>query len=266
VRVVWYVRATAHKGRSMSGASNPMAFVTGAAGSIGQATIEALSSRGWPVVTADRTRLPDSHAQFVLDQLELDLQDDPALTDAVTTLRSLGRLEHVIAIAGGGDAEELSQADPVTEDPQIFARVVVNNLFTAFATIRHVVPILREGDGNRSITLVGSINAFGGYGAPGYSAAKAGLIGLTNALTGPLGADGIRINCLALGTVDTEQLRRLRAARGLEGNLGDIADRAPLKRVLTPTDVAQALVAMALDMPGLTGATLVLDNGQTRIR
>jgi NAD(P)-dependent dehydrogenase (short-subunit alcohol dehydrogenase family) len=250
----------------MAGATNPIAFVTGAAGSIGQATVRALSSRGCSVVTADRRRLPAAEGKLVLEQVELDLHDDVALGDAASTLQSLGRLEHVIAIAGGGDVEELSHADPATEDLRIFSHVVANNLLTAFATIRNVVPILRAGDGNRSITLVGSINAFGGYQAPGYSAAKAGLIGLTNALTTPLGADGIRINCLALGTVDTENLHQLAAARGLPLDLDDTAQRAPLKRVLTPGDVAQALVAMALDMPGLTGATIILDNGQTHIR
>jgi len=250
----------------MPGADNPMIFVTGAAGSIGQATVRAFSNRGWAVVSADRRSLPKPQEQLVAGHLLLDLRNDLALADGVSTLRSLGRLEHVVAIAGGGDLEELSQRDPATEDLHIFSRVVANNLFVAFATIRHVVPLLREAEGDRSITLVGSINAFGGYGAPGYSAAKAGLIGLTNALTTPLGTSGIRINCLALGTVDTENLHQLSSARGAPLDLVQISEHAPLKRVLAPGDVAQALVAMALDMVGLTGATVILDNGQTHIR
>jgi 3-oxoacyl-[acyl-carrier protein] reductase len=114
--------------------------------------------------------------------------------------------------------------------------------------------------------LVGSINAFGGYGAPGYSAAKAGLIGLAKALAAPLGADGIRINCVALGTVDTANLHRLAAERAQELDLTAVAARTPLRRVLTPQEVASALVSVALDWPGLTGSTIVLDNGQTLIR
>lgn len=250
----------------MQGSSNRIGFITGAAGSIGRATVRTLSSRGLAVATADQRRLPRSEAGLVASELGVDLRDEAAIGNAVFRLRSLGRLEHVIAIAGGGDREELAQSDPVTEDLQIFSRVVTNNLVIAFATIRHVVPLLREGDGNRSITLVGSINAFGGYGAPGYSAAKSGLIGLTNALATPLGADGIRINCLALGTVDTENLRELAAARGASPDLSAIAAKAPLGRVLTPGEVGRALAAIALDMTGLTGTTIVLDNGQTRIR
>jgi NAD(P)-dependent dehydrogenase (short-subunit alcohol dehydrogenase family) len=241
-------------------------FITGAAGSIGRATVRILASRGLSIATADRRPLPQSEAPLVAEEIAVDLHDESALDRAMSRLRSQGRLEHVIAIAGGGDREELAQSDPSTEDLQIFSRVVSNNLLIAFSTIRHVVPLLRESAGNRSITLVGSINAFGGYGTPGYSAAKSGLIGLTNALATPLGADGIRINCLALGTVDTENLHELATESGVNLDLAAVAAKAPLGRVLTPDEVGQALAAIALDMPGLTGATVVLDNGQTRIR
>jgi NAD(P)-dependent dehydrogenase (short-subunit alcohol dehydrogenase family) len=243
-----------------------VALVTGAAGSIGCATVRSFASRGLRVVTADRRPLPPGEAKVVARELHADLTDDSIARRAFAELGGLGRLGHVIAVAGGGDVEELSQTDPATEPLEIFARVVENNLTSAFVTIRHAVPLLRDGNGDRSVTLVGSINAFGGYGAPGYSAAKAGLVGLTKALATPLGADGIRINCLALGTVDTENLHDLADARGVELDLTAFASRAPLKRVLDPEDVASALTALALDMPGLTGATIVLDNGQTLIR
>jgi NAD(P)-dependent dehydrogenase (short-subunit alcohol dehydrogenase family) len=250
----------------MEGATNAMTLVTGASGSIGRATVRALAARKCSVVTVDRRPLPEPEASLALKHLEVDLEDDAASAEAVASLPPGGSLQHVIAIAGGGDAEELSQADPATEDVGIFSRVVANNLHTAFVTIRHVVPRLRAAGGNRSVTLVGSINAFGGYGAPAYSAAKAGLIGLANALATSLGADGIRINCLVLGTVDTENLHRLANSRGVALDLAAVATRAPLKRVLEPAEVARALVAMAFDMPGLTGASVVLDNGQTHIR
>lgn len=250
----------------MQGSGRRIGFVTGAAGSIGRATVRTLSSRGLAVSTADIKPLPGSEAELVVEELRIDLQDEAALGHAMSRLRHLGRLAHVIAVAGGGDREELAQSDPATEDLHIFSRVVSNNLLMAFGTIRHVVPLLREADGDRSITLVGSINAFGGYGAPGYSAAKSGLIGMTNALAPLLGADGIRINCLALGTVDTENLRELATARGGSPDLPAIAAKAPLGRVLTPDEVGRALGAIALDMPGLTGSTIVIDNGQMRIR
>jgi 3-oxoacyl-[acyl-carrier protein] reductase len=250
----------------MARAANGITLVTGASGSIGRATVRALAERQCSVVTVDRRPLPEPEAGLVLKHLVVELEDDAASAEALASLPSAESLQHVIAIAGGGDSEELSQTDPATEDVRIFSRVVVNNLHIAFVTIRHVVPPLRAAAGNRSITLVGSINAFGGYGAPGYSAAKAGLIGLANALATPLGTDGIRINCLVLGTVDTENLHGLAESSGVPLDLAGLAERAPLKRVLEPAEVARALVAMAFDMPGLTGASVVLDNGQTQIR
>lgn len=242
------------------------ALVTGPSGSIGRATIRRLHSRGVRLATIDKDPLADAEAQMVSVEYTVDLNDDDAVGNAVARLGELGPLDHVIAIAGGGDVEELGQDDPVTEPVSVFSRVLENNLTTAFTTIRHTVPLLRRSSGDRSVSLVGSINAYGGYGAPAYSAAKAGLSGLASSLATPLGADGIRINCLALGTVDTENLHRLSDARGSTLDLEPIAGRSSLRRVLAPTDVADALTALALDLRGLTGTTVVLDNGQTLFR
>lgn len=241
-----------------------MVLVTGAAGSIGRAVVQSLAP-DYLVVTADKDPLPIAHHELVGEEVVVDLEDDASVAAAFSRVDESGRLRHVIAIAGGGDQSELSERDPATEDPSIFMRVVRKNLLTAFITVRHAIPRLRQADGDRSITLVGSINAFGGYGAPGYSAAKAGLSGLVASLAAPLGRDGIRINCLALGTVDTDNVRRLAEARGVRLDLDAIGSRSPLRRVLAPQDVARSLAAM-LTLPGLTGTTIVLDNGQMLIR
>ena len=130
----------------------------------------------------DRRTLPSVMARYVSRQLTVDLFDETAVEGAFAALAEVRALQHVIGIAGGGDAEELDHPDPPTESLEIFSRVVRNNLHIAFVTVRHTVPLLRHSVGDRSITLIGSINASGGYGAPGYSAAKAGLSGLVAAL------------------------------------------------------------------------------------
>jgi 3-oxoacyl-[acyl-carrier protein] reductase len=243
-----------------------LGLVTGAAGAIGRATVRALHDKGLAVVAADRDPVGAPEADLLVAAVELDLLDEEAVATMAARIEAMGDLVHVVAVAGGGDVGELSQDDPATEPLSDFARAVEANLHTAFVTVRHTVPLLRRSRGDRSITLVGSINAFGGYGAPGYSAAKAALTGLANSLARPLGADGIRINCVALGTVDTENLHRLSEARGRTLELSALAQRAPLERVLTAEEVGVALAAFAIDMPGLTGTTVTLDNGQTRIR
>jgi NAD(P)-dependent dehydrogenase (short-subunit alcohol dehydrogenase family) len=248
-----------------AGSTPLLVMITGSAGSIGRATVGSFASRGYGVVACDRHPHP-VYAADVAAALVVDLGDDDALGEAVEPVTGLGRLQHVVAVAGGGDAGELAQDDPATEPLEIFRRVLETNLVTAFATVRHTVPLLRRGQGDRSITLVGSINAFGGYGAPGYSAAKAGMSGLVNALADPLGAEGIRINCLALGTTDTDNLHELATLTGQMLDLSAMAAKAPLRRVLSPGEVGEALAVMAVDLHGLTGTTVVLDNGQCRIR
>ena len=139
----------------MTGADNEITLVTGASGSIGRATVRALAARRCPVVTVDRRALPEPEASLALRHLECDLEDDAASADGLASLTSEKRLRHVIAIAGGGDAEELAQADPATEDFSIFSRVVANNLHTAFVTVRNVVPPMRAAGGNRLSPLLG---------------------------------------------------------------------------------------------------------------
>jgi NAD(P)-dependent dehydrogenase (short-subunit alcohol dehydrogenase family) len=122
------------------------------------------------VVTVDRQPLPHPTAGQVTRELTVDLLDDAAVERSSATSAELSALQHVIGIPGGGDAAELGQPDPATASLGVFSRVVANNPYTAFVTVRHAVPLLRRSVGDRYITLVGSINAFGGYGAPGYSA------------------------------------------------------------------------------------------------
>jgi NAD(P)-dependent dehydrogenase (short-subunit alcohol dehydrogenase family) len=246
--------------------SGQVVLVTGASGSIGRSVVARLAAAGVTVVTADR-RVPDVQPDPPPAREALvDLTDAAATASAVADLLPSGQLHHVVAVAGGGDLDELSIEDVAEESLDTFDRVVRNNLHVAFVTVRHTVPCLRATSGDRSITLVGSINAEGGYGAPGYSAAKAGLVGLVRSLAPALGSDGIRINCLTLGTVDTDNLRSLTAARGRRLDLEAAGRRTALGRVLSPDDVARAAVALATDLVGLTGADIVLDNGQLRMR
>ena len=241
-------------------------LVTGSSGSIGRAVVSRLVHCAATVVAVDRSRPSTPHDPAPAATALVDLTDDDATCRALTDVVLDGQLHHVIAVAGGGDLEELTATDVAQESLAAFDRVVRNNLHVAFVTLRHALPMLRRTTGDRSVTLVGSINAYGGYGAPGYSAAKAGLVGLAHALAPALGTDGIRINCLTLGTVDTDNLRRLSSARGRTFDPEHIAGTTALRRVLTPDDVARAAVALAIDLVGMTGTNVVLDNGQLRMR
>jgi NAD(P)-dependent dehydrogenase (short-subunit alcohol dehydrogenase family) len=95
-----------------------------------------------------------------------------------------------------------------------------------------------------------------------YSATKHGIIGLTKAAALELAAQGIRVNAVAPGPVDTGLLSRM-----IEGQvpLQVIADSVPLKRIAQPAEIANALLWLASDGASyVTGETLVIDGGITQ--
>lgn len=90
-----------------------------------------------------------------------------------------------------------------------------------------------------------------------YSAAKAGVIGLTKALAKELGPSGIRVNCVAPGVIKTDMLKSFS-----DDELKDLAESIPLCRLGTPEDVAEAVLFLASDKASfITGQTLSVDGG-----
>jgi NAD(P)-dependent dehydrogenase (short-subunit alcohol dehydrogenase family) len=232
--------------------------VAGAAGDIGRSTRDEFERRGLTVVGWDKKESSDGRPIHLCDLL-----DGVQTAEATRTVEAMaGQLHHVIVVAGGGDIDELMSPGIECEDISTFRRVVEANLFTAFNVIHCCTPTLKAGSGNRSIVLLSSLNALGGYGAPGYSAAKAALSGLAKALAPQLGPHGIRINVLVLGTVQTENFVALANQQGKKADFAAISKSIPLRRTLLPGDVATAISSIALDMEAFTGADLVLDNGQ----
>jgi NAD(P)-dependent dehydrogenase (short-subunit alcohol dehydrogenase family) len=237
-------------------------LVTGAAGAIGSATVRLFLDAGFDVVGFDREPAVASIATGHYTGIRVDLQDDVALVDAVASLCSHGRLSHVVAIAGGAlPAEPQTQHDPAALDPHLFRSSIEANLTTQFLTLHAVLPWLRRNPNvDRSVTFTSSFNALTGCGMPAYSAAKAGLIGLMHALTGPLGAEGVRTNVVAPGTVRTPRTERLWAH--VPAHFEQLEATTALGRLATPADVARTYVALVTMLTHVTGQVIVVDGGQ----
>jgi NAD(P)-dependent dehydrogenase (short-subunit alcohol dehydrogenase family) len=184
----------------------------------------------------------------------------------VASTAAAGELRAVFHVVGGSDADELRQADPTQVPMEVFRRTIGLNLVSAYAVIRATVEPLRRSSGDRSYTLVSSTNALGGYGAPGYSAAKAGLHGLVRALAVPLGRDGIRINAVALGTTRTANYARLATELSRSADFAGIGAKVPRGSVLSPDEAAAALAAVGIDNPALSGSVIVADAAQNLVR
>jgi meso-butanediol dehydrogenase/(S,S)-butanediol dehydrogenase/diacetyl reductase len=241
-------------------------LVTGAAGAIGSATVRAFMAPGFAVVGFDVTEsvtdevATDNAGSYL--GLQVDVEDEDAVADAVATAMATGPLAHVVGIAGGALPDEpMTQADPVQLPPKLFRASIEANLTSQFVVLQAVLPWLRASAvADRSVTFTSSWNALTGVGMPAYSAAKAGVIGMMHALTGPLGEDGIRVNVVAPGTIRTPRTEKIWAHD--EGHWERLASTTAVGRLGDPDDVARAFVALATLLTHVTGQVLVVDGGQ----
>ncbi len=165
----------------------------------------------------------------------------------------------------GATEDEIGRLDPADVPVGVFAASVQLNLVAQYALVRAGEARLAvEAPGkDRSITLFSSINAIRGYGMPGYSAAKAGLLGLTVALALPLGRRGVRINAIVPGTVITERFQESYAESD-ESLSPRLVEASASPRETLAEDVARAVVAI-IGLEQMTGQQLVIDGGQLAV-
>jgi NAD(P)-dependent dehydrogenase (short-subunit alcohol dehydrogenase family) len=230
-------------------------LVTGAAGGIGTATVQAFLGAGFDVVGLDRQPAP---SQPGYTHVVLDLLDDAAVHDAVA---GAGALQHAVCIAGGALMPEKTTDDPAELELEVWRASLDQNLTAAFITLQAALVGLRQLEGDRSISFVSSTDALLSCGLPAYAAAKAGLIGLVRALTGPLGAEGIRINAVAPGDIPTE--RNVAEWGHIDGWYSRMREATALDRLVTADEVGAAFLAVATQLTSLTGQTIVVDGGLT---
>jgi 3-oxoacyl-[acyl-carrier protein] reductase len=238
-------------------------LVTGSAGAIGSATVRALLAEGRRVVGLDKE--PASADSEASEWIQHDLLDTPTTERLVAKSPLLDGLQHVVAVAGGPTDEEVARLGPADVSVEAFAASVQLNLVAQYAIVRAGAERIEAETphGDRSITLFSSINALRGYGMPGYSSAKAGLLGLVVALALPLGRRGLRINAVTPGTVITDWFRESYAEAG-EKLSGRLLDATASTRETRAEDVARAVVAV-LGLEQMTGQHIVIDGGQLAV-
>lgn len=233
---------------------NEVAFITGAAGGIGRATVARLRERGVIVFATDLSlaAVPCGDAGFYASSLDVTIEAD--VTSSVREcVRTLGRIDHVIHLAGQVGAGPLT-AVPLEE----WNRLLAVNLTSAFLLARASHPALKDTRG--SFTLVASTNALNGGSAqsgPAYAVAKAGLVNLARYLAKEWAPDGIRVNTIAPGPIDTPMLARLDAE-----TRDRLAANIPLRRLGSASDVATAIAHVThADSRYLTGTVQNVSGG-----
>ena len=246
----------------MSAPSRDSVLVTGAAGAIGGATVCRFVEAGLHVIALDRDAAVLDAAGPCVAPYQLDVADAAAVADALADACATRALRHVIGIAGGAlPREPATSEEPGALTPDEFRASVDANLTSQYVVLHASLPWLRRaGGGDRSVALTSSFNALAGWGMPAYSSAKAGLIGMMRALTAPLGAEGIRVNVVAPGTIRTPRTERI--WRHDADHFPRLAATTALGRLGTPDDVARTYLALATMLTHVTGQVIVVDGGQ----
>lgn len=229
-------------------------LVTGASSGIGRAIAEALFAQGRHVVNVDY-RLPDwSHPQ--LSSFQADLTQAEATQAAGA---QAAREFDITALVNNAGATR-----PGTIDTQTAADLAYVNALTLQATMlltQACLPSLRACGHGRVVNMA-SRAALGKTERIAYSAAKAGLVGMTRTMAMELGGDGITVNAIAPGPIATELFRQSNP----EGapRTQRILDSIVVKRMGTPQDVASAaLFFLHPDNGFVTGQVLYVCGGTT---
>ena len=233
-----------------------VALITGASRGIGAAVARRLRADGCRVILGyGRSRERAEALAEELDGLAVQADvSDPGQVQAMvdTVLEKFCQLDILVCCAGVA-WQGLSQ-DMGDEE---YRRIMGVNLDGSFYCCRAVLPqMIRQKEG-KIITISSMWGQVGGACETAYSAAKAGVIGLTKALSKEVAPSGITVNCVAPGVIDTDMVQSLGAQ-----TLNDLAEETPLGRLGTAEDVA-GCVSFLCSGAGdfLTGQVLAPNGG-----
>jgi len=244
---------------------NKVALVTGGAMGIGGAVAKLLSQRGAKILIVDRAeneglktvseiKAVGGDAEF----FKADVSNIQNCSDAVSkVIDTYGRLDVVSNNAG------IQRYGTVESTPENEWDDVMNiNLKSVFYICKFSIPHLRKSKGN--IVNMTSVQAFATQrGVAAYTTSKHALIGLTRSMAIDFARDGIRVNCVAPGTVDTPMLK---FAASLDPDPGSVYETCrnmhPLGRIAEAEEVAEVVAFLASEKASfVTGACYQVDGG-----
>ncbi len=229
------------------------ALVTGGGSGIGAAVARRLVADGFEVVVSDAS-LESAGAvasELGAQALGLDVRDEQQVAPAMADVDVL------INVAGIGSTTNAPET-PL----EVWENVFAVNARGTFLCCKHAIPgMIARGGG--SIVNVASVAALVGLrNRAAYSASKGAVVSLTRALAIDHVGDGIRVNAVCPGTVDSPWVRRLVEESG--ESLDALRQRQPMGRLGTPEEIADSVAYLASDRAAfVTGSVLVIDGGLT---
>jgi NAD(P)-dependent dehydrogenase (short-subunit alcohol dehydrogenase family) len=233
---------------TMDAGMGRVALVTGAASGIGAATAAELTARGWRVVGLDRAA-GDGIGCVV------DVTDTDAVAAAVA---AVGRVDVLANVAGIGSTQNV-----VETPPELWDAVFAVNVRGIFNVSRAVLPGMIARRAGVIVNAASVAGLIGLRNRAAYCASKGAVVALTKAMAIDHVGDGIRVNCVCPGTVDTPWVGRLLdAAEDPAATRAALVARQPMGRLGTAQEIAKAIAYLASDDAAfVTGTELVIDGG-----
>ncbi len=241
--------------------SSGLALVTGASRGIGKATAFRLSKAGYKIVITYVTK-PDEAASVVetihksggnATMFQLDISDAKAITKFFNDeIKNIGALSILVNNAGSTkDSLLLRMKD---ED---FDQVIAINLRGPFICMREATKIMTKQRYGRIINITSVVGQSGNAGQVNYSAAKAGIIGMTKSAAKELASRNITVNAVAPGFIETDMTAKLS-----EEIRKAYQESIPLNRLGTPEDIAETVNFLASPNAGyITGQVFSVNGG-----
>ncbi|MDN3567162.1 SDR family NAD(P)-dependent oxidoreductase [Paeniroseomonas aquatica] len=231
------------------------AIVTGAARGIGAATAARLAADGARVLLADLSpAVMATAAALGATGLTLDLNARGAGEALVqAALEAFGRLDILVNNAGIGGSKPLAESDD-----ELIDRFIDTNLKSVLRVTRAAIPYLAR-PGGRVISVSSTFGIAGYPGTTAYAVAKAGVAQMTRQMAGELGPEGILVNAVAPGVIETAMT---------VGHLGSeyyrraVLEPTPLRRAGQPEEVAAVIAFLAsADAAYVSGQVIAVDGG-----
>lgn len=238
-----------------------VAIVTGAGSGIGAAVAVRLARAGATVLAADadgaRAEATAAAAGGAARGRRVDVRSEPDVAALVGEAVAAGGPDVLVNVAGIGSTTTAPETPlDVWED------VMAVNARGTFLCCKHAIPPMVAGGGGAIVNVASVAGLVGLRSRAAYCASKGAVVALTRALAVDHVADGVRVNCVAPGTVDSPWVRRLVHEAG--ESLDALRARQPMGRLGTPEEVAEAILYLASDASAFaTGSVLTLDGGLT---
>jgi len=245
--------------------TNKTVLITGAAGGIGRATVNLFAEFGWSVIGVDRSSFGDDFPENSLF-IEADISEPQDLEAIFTQAQGFSeRLDALVNNAAVQIAKPLLETSVEEWDA-----VMVSNLRAVFLAVKLAFPLFKVA-GRGVIVNVSSVHAVAtSANIASYAASKGGMLALTRAMAIEFAPDGIRVNAILPGAVDTPMLRA-GLSRGHVGDgslperLENLANKTVIGRVGKPDEIAHAIYFLADETQSsfMTGQALIVDGGAT---